>query len=77
MTLAIRDRKTNGETLNLRIKAELGRLIDRAADLSGRSRTDFVLEAARHAAFLERLDTPPRPNGRLRRSLRTTALWEK
>jgi uncharacterized protein (DUF1778 family) len=37
-------------TLNLRIKPELRGLIDRAAALSGRNRTDFVLNAARHAA---------------------------
>ena len=38
------------ETLNLRIKAEERGLIDRAATLTGKTRTDFVLEAARHAA---------------------------
>jgi Uncharacterized protein conserved in bacteria len=38
------------ETLNLRIKPELRGLIDRAAEVLGRSRTDFVLEAARRAA---------------------------
>ena len=88
--------KTTRDTLNLRIKPELRGLIDRAAELSGRTRTDFVLEAARHAAedalldravfvvnpkaydeFLARLDAPPRPNARLRRSLQTTAPWEK
>lgn len=91
-------RQENGkrETLNLRIKPELRGLIDRAAALSGSNRTDFVLNAARHAAedtlldrtvfvsnsktyaeFVARLDAPPRPNARLRRSLRTLAPWEK
>jgi uncharacterized protein (DUF1778 family) len=84
------------ETLNLRIKPELRGLIDRAAELSGRNRTEFVLTAARHAAeealmdrtqfvvspkayteFLRRLDAPPQPNTRLRRSLETPAPWEK
>ena len=84
------------DTLNIRIKPELRGLIDRAAELSGKNRTDFVLDAARLAAenalldrtvfavnskayaeFLARLDAPPRPNDRLRRSLRTTAPWEK
>jgi uncharacterized protein (DUF1778 family) len=84
------------DTLNLRIKPELRGLIDRAAELSGKNRTDFVLDAARHAAedallertvfavnpkayaeFLARLDAPPRPNPRLRRSLKTAAPWEK
>jgi len=38
------------ETLNLRIKPEERNLIDRAAKLRGKNRTDFVLEAARAAA---------------------------
>lgn len=38
------------ETLNLRIKPEERSLIDRAAKLRGKNRTDFVLEAARAAA---------------------------
>jgi len=37
-------------TLNLRIKPELRGLIDRAAQLEGKNRTDFVLNAARRAA---------------------------
>lgn len=37
-------------TLNLRIKPEVRWLIDRAAELLGKTRTDFVLDAARHAA---------------------------
>lgn len=43
---------TNGkrETLNIRIKSELRGLIDRAARAQGKTRTDFVLEAARLAA---------------------------
>ena len=88
--------KASRATLNLRIKPELRGLIDRAAELTGKNRTDFVLNAARHAAedalldrtviavnskayaeFLARLDAPPRPNARLRRSLQTTPPWEK
>ncbi len=38
------------DTLNLRIKPEERSLIDRAATLTGKTRTDFVLEAARNAA---------------------------
>lgn len=37
-------------TLNLRIKPDDRGLIDRAAQLTGKSRTEFVLEAARRAA---------------------------
>jgi uncharacterized protein (DUF1778 family) len=84
------------DSLNLRIKPELRALIDHAAELAGKNRTDFVLGAARQAAedtlfsrtvfgtspkayeeFLSRLDAPPLPNSRLRRSLRATAQWEK
>ena len=84
------------DTLNLRIKPEMRGLIDRAAEMTGKNRTDFVLSAARRAAedalldqtvfavspnayaeFLARLDAPPRPNDRLRRSLETPAPWEK
>ena len=88
--------KPTRDTLNLRIKPELRRMIDRAAEISGKNRTEFVLTAARnaaqdtlldqtnlevspkaYAAFLERLDAPPAPNARLRRSLETAAPWEK
>lgn len=84
------------ETLNLRLKPELRRLIDRAATLFDKNPTDFVLDAARRAAeealldrtvfavgpaayeeFLAKLDAPPRPNARLRRSLQSTPPWEK
>src|SRR5436305_14816911 len=34
------------EALNLRIRPEVRELIDRAAELAGKNRTDFVLEAA-------------------------------
>jgi uncharacterized protein (DUF1778 family) len=88
--------KGRRNTLNLRIKPELRGLIDRAAELTGKNRTDFVLSAARSAAedalmdrtvfavntkayaeFLARLDAPPKPNARLRRTLQTAAPWEK
>ena len=42
--------KARRETLNLRIKADLRGLIDRAAEATGKTRTDFVLQAARNAA---------------------------
>jgi uncharacterized protein (DUF1778 family) len=43
-------RATTRGSLNLRIKPELRGLIDRAAQLAGKNRTEFVLEAARRAA---------------------------
>jgi uncharacterized protein (DUF1778 family) len=83
------------DTLNLRIKPQERGLIDRAAALTGKTRTDFVLEAARQAAeealldrtvfavspdvyatFLARLDEPPKPNDRRRRTIQTAAPWE-
>jgi uncharacterized protein (DUF1778 family) len=82
-------------TLNVRIKPEDRSLIDRAAKLLGKSRTDFLLEAGRRAAedalldrtlfkispkayaeFVARLDAPPSPNERLRRTMTTRAPWE-
>jgi uncharacterized protein (DUF1778 family) len=84
------------DSLNLRIKPELRGLIDRAAQLAGKNRTDFVLDAARRAAedalldrtvfsvspkayaeFLKRLDAPPQPNDRLRRTMKAAAPWDR
>jgi uncharacterized protein (DUF1778 family) len=48
--MATLGKKTKRETLNLRIRPEVRDLIDRAAKLAGKNRTDFVLDAARHAA---------------------------
>jgi len=94
--MASTEHSAKRDTLNVRIKPELRSLIDRAAQLLGKNRTDFVLDAARHAAedalldrtifvldpkaygeFLARLDAPPRPNERLRRSLQAPAPWDK
>jgi uncharacterized protein (DUF1778 family) len=38
------------EALNMRIRPEVRNLIDHAAELAGKNRTDFVLDAARQAA---------------------------
>jgi uncharacterized protein (DUF1778 family) len=45
-----RRKATKREALNIRIKPEVRALIDRAAQLAGKNRTDFVLDAARRAA---------------------------
>jgi uncharacterized protein (DUF1778 family) len=82
------------ETLNIRIPAAERSLIDRAASSSGKTRTDFILGAARRAAeealldralhlvspakfqkFLALLDAPPKPNPRLRRTMKTAPPW--
>jgi uncharacterized protein (DUF1778 family) len=48
--------KPRRETLNLRIRPAERTLIDRAAESAGKTRTDFILEAARRAAEDELLD---------------------
>lgn len=48
--------KTRRETLNLRIPPAERSLIDRAAGSAGKTRTDFILEAARRAAEEALLD---------------------
>ena len=86
---------TRRDTFNFRIKPEDRGLIERAATITGKTRTDFVLEAARRAAeealldrtvftvspaayvaFLARLDEPPKPSERLRRTMQTVPPWE-
>lgn len=49
-------RRAPRETLNLRIAAAERGLIDRAAQASGKTRTDFILSAARRAAEEQLLD---------------------
>lgn len=44
------------DTLSLRIKPETRELIDRAARVRGKNRTDFILDAARQAAEETLLD---------------------
>ena len=44
------------DTLNIRIRPEERDLIDRAALTRGKNRTEFILEAARHAAENALLD---------------------
>ena len=88
--------KPHRETLNLRIPPAERTLIDRAARSAGKTRTDFILEAARraaedaildravtavspeaYAAFVARLDAPPQPNERLRKTMQTPEPWAK
>lgn len=49
------------ETLNLRVRPEARSLIDRAAKLAGKSRIDFVLDAAEQAAENAILDRTVQP----------------
>ncbi len=50
MPASAQTRSARRDTLNIRIKPDERGLIDRAAELTGKTRTDFVLEAARRAA---------------------------
>ena len=92
----VNEQPSKRQTLNIRIKPEERRLIDRAARASGKTRTDFILDAARRLAentlleqtwvrvgpdafeaFLARLDAPPQPNERLRKTMQTPPPWER
>ena len=83
------------DTLNMRIKPEDRSLFDWAAKVQGKTRTDFIIEAARRAAeealldravvqvsakayaeFVARLEAPPAPNKRLKRTMQTKAPWD-
>jgi uncharacterized protein (DUF1778 family) len=89
-------RPAKRQTLNLRIREDERGMIDRAARMLGKNRTDFVLEAARRAAeealldrtlftvspkayaeFVARLDAPPNPNSRLKKTMKTPAPWDE
>ena len=48
--------RSKRETLNIRIQPEERGLIDRAAKVRGKNRTDFILDAARSAAEEALLD---------------------
>lgn len=53
---AARSKPAPRETLNIRVPAAERHLIDRAAQSSGKTRTDFILGAARRAAEEALLD---------------------
>ncbi|RDS82846.1 DUF1778 domain-containing protein [Dyella monticola] len=48
-----------------------------AAEEALLDRTAITASAKAYAAFLARLDMPPRPNERLRKTMQTPAPWEK
>jgi uncharacterized protein (DUF1778 family) len=49
----------------------------RAAEDQLLDRTVFTVSPKAYAEFLARLDAPPRPNARLRRTMRTRAPWDR
>lgn len=92
----LNEAKNKRDVLNIRIKPEERNLIDRAAKIRGKNRTDFILDAARlaaeealadqmiifasedaHAEFLAKLNIPPRPNERLRKTMQAPAPWNE
>lgn len=54
--MTVGDTAAKRDTLNLRIKPEVRDLIDRAAKVRHKNRTDFILDAARTAAEEALLD---------------------
>lgn len=50
------DRSNGTRAVNLRVREDVRSLIDRAARAQGRSRSDFMIEAARRAAEEALLD---------------------
>ncbi|TXM72879.1 DUF1778 domain-containing protein [Methylobacterium sp. WL103] len=85
-----------GTTINLRIEAETRDLIDDAASVLGKTRTEFmidtarhhaidvlldqrlfVLDDARHAAFVAALDAPPAERPRLSALMGRNLAWER
>jgi uncharacterized protein (DUF1778 family) len=48
----------------------------RAAEEALLDRTILTVSLKAYAEFLTRLDAPPQPNERLRRTMRTSAPWE-
>jgi len=48
----------------------------RAAEDALLDRTNFTATPKAYAEYLARLDAPPQPNERLRKTLRTKAPWE-
>jgi len=69
---------TQAGRLNIRDKTDLQQEIDRAAAQDALlNRTIFAISLKAYAEFLARVDAPPEPNERLKRSLQTPAPWER
>jgi uncharacterized protein (DUF1778 family) len=49
----------------------------RAAEDALLDRTIFTVSPEAYAEFMARLDAPPQPNARLRRTMRTPAPWKR
>lgn len=83
-------------SINLRIDADARQLIDDAAAVVGKSRTEFMIESAKrhaidvlldqrlfvldpakHDAFMHALDNPPQPGPKLKALMRRTPAWAK
>lgn len=75
-----KEQSARRETLNIRIQPELRAVIDHAARQAAEDALmDRAIIAAgpkAYAEFLARLDAPPQPNDRLRRTIKSKAPWE-
>ncbi len=87
--MALISAKPTRDTLTLHLSAEERDLIDRAASSTGKTRKDFILNAARRAAEDALLDralilvrakahrTSPRPNKLLKQTMQRELPWAK
>lgn len=50
MSAAIKTTKSTARAVNLRVREDVRNLIDRAAQAHGKTRSDFMIDAARRAA---------------------------
>jgi len=76
-TVLLNSKSLRAENINLRASARQKALIDRAAEVQGRSRSDFNLDEDAFRRFMEMLDAPPSTNPGLARLLATKAPWDK
>lgn len=85
-----------GTTINLRVETETRDIIDAAASVLGKTRTEFVIDTvrchaidvlldqrlfvlddARHAAFVAALDSPPAAGPKVTALLRRVPVWDR
>jgi uncharacterized protein (DUF1778 family) len=68
---------TEAISINIRAKVRQRDLIDQAAVRCGRSRSDFMFDAATFKKCQKLLDKPLPSTDRLRQLLKTKAPWDK
>jgi hypothetical protein len=68
--------KPRREAIDHRIEPDVPGPTGGASEATLLDRTTFTVSPEAYADFLARLDAPPRPNERLRRTMQTTPPWE-